>query len=136
MFSMSKRRVASLLSASALIASFAVASGPAAVEAATPALKVTVNCYSNPERTVVHNNRSKAITIKTVGSIYRPYSNEPISVYKRLAPGATVTFYSGYGASSSNPRTLTRQYIFNNEVGSAEGARVKDTAGNTYTDRC
>ena len=85
---------------------------------------------------MVHNNRSKAITIKTVGSIYRPYSNEPISVYKRLAPGATVTFYSGYGASSSNPRTLTRQYIFNNEVGSAEGARVKDTAGNTYTDRC
>ncbi len=136
MISIDKRRLASLVSASALMATFVVASAPTAVEAATPALRVTVNCYSNPERTVVHNNRSKAITIKTVGSIYRPYSNEPFAVYKRLAPGATVTFLSGYGASSSNSRTLTRQYIYNNEVGSSEGARVKDTNGNSYTDRC
>ncbi len=136
MISITKRRLASLVSASAIIATFAVAAGPATAEAATPALKVTVNCYSNPERTVVHNNRSHAITIKSVGSIYRPYSNEPVFVYKRLAAGATVTFYSGYGASSSNPRTLTRQYIYNNEVGSAEGARVKDTNGHTYSDRC
>jgi hypothetical protein len=110
--------------------------GGRTVEASVPALSVHVYCYSNPERVVVHNNRSFAITINSVGSRYQPYSNEPIWVGYRLAAGKSVTFYSGNGASYSNPRTLTRRYIFNNTVGSVEGARVKRSNGTTYSDRC
>ena len=110
--------------------------GVATTEASTPALSVRVSCYSNPEKVVVHNNRSRAITITTVGSRYQPYSYEPVRVNYRLGAGKTVTFYAGNGASASNPRTLTRNYIFNNEVGSNEGAKVKASNGNVYGDRC
>jgi hypothetical protein len=40
-----------------------------------PALTVTVACKATSERT--QNNRNKALTIKKVGSIYRPNSYEP-----------------------------------------------------------
>jgi len=105
-------------------------------EAAKPAIKVTVYCYSNPERVVIRNNRSKALTIRNVGSIYQPYSSEPFYVRYRLGAGKTVTFKSGYGASASSSKTLTRQYIFNNDVGSREGARVRLSNGVAYVDRC
>ena len=94
-----------------------MATGPNTVVAATPALKVTVSCYSTRERTVIHNNRSHAITIKSVGSIYKPYSSEPYIVNKRLAAGATITYYTGSGASYSNSHTITRRSIYNNSVG-------------------
>ena len=46
--------------------------------------------------------------------------------------GASVTFESGYDA---NHNVLTRQYIFNSDVGSKEGARVTTSIGR-YVDRC
>lgn len=52
---------------------------PKPAQARLPALTVTVACKSTPERTRVKNNRNRAITIKTVGSIYRPYSYEPFN---------------------------------------------------------
>ncbi len=55
---------------------------------------------------------------------------------RTLGAGNSITFYSGPGASSSNSNTLTRAYIFNNDVGSTEGARVKTSTGNRYSDRC
>jgi hypothetical protein len=109
---------------------------PDAAEGSTPALKVTVYCYSNPERTVIHNNRSFAVTIKSIKSIYQPRSNEPFYVSYSIPAGATRTFYSGYAADSGHPRTLTRQYIYANTVGSSEGARVVRSNGNVYGDRC
>ena len=102
-------------------------------EAATPALTVTVACKATPETTRVKNNRNRAITIKTVGSIYRPYSYEPFRVDRRLAAGRTVTFESGSGA---NTNKLTGSYIYNNDVGSTEGARVVTKSGTRYSDRC
>lgn len=107
-----------------------------ATSAATAALTVRVDCYSNPEKTVVRNNTSSTITIRTVGSIYQPYSSEPFSVGYRLAAGKSVTFYTGNGASASSSRTLTRRYIYNNDVGTSEGARVRASNGKTYVDRC
>jgi hypothetical protein len=105
-------------------------------DASTPALSVSVGCYSNPERTIIHNNRSYAVTIKSIGSIYRPYRSEPYYVYRRLAAGRTVTYYTGYGASASSTYTLTRRYIYNNTVGSLEGARVRTTSGLVFVRRC
>jgi hypothetical protein len=57
---------------------------PQPAQARLPALTVSVACKATPERTHVTNNRNRAITIKTVGSIYRPYSYEPFRVDRRL----------------------------------------------------
>ena len=138
-----------LLRAYALVLAFVLAiavyaltivlpSGPVAprlAEAATPAVTVTTGCYTNPETTRVKNNRSTAITLRTVGSIYQPRTNEPFAVNRTLAAGATVTFRTGYAASSTSALTLTRQYIYENNVGTSEGARVATSVG-TFADRC
>jgi hypothetical protein len=88
---------------------------------------------ATPETTRVKNNRNRAITIKTVGSIYQPYSYEPFRVDFRLGAGNAVTFESG---SEANNHVLTKSYIYNNDVGSKEGARVVTKSGNRFVDRC
>jgi len=103
------------------------------VQASTPALTVTVACKATPETTRVKNNRNRAITIKTVGSIYQPYSYEPFRVDFRLGAGNSVTFESG---SEANNHVLTKSYIYNNNAGSKEGARVVTKSGNRFVDRC
>ncbi len=106
---------------------------PRPAEAVTPALTVTVACQATPETTRVKNNRTAAVTIRTVGSIYQPYSYEPITVNRRLAGGKTITFESGSGADQNK---LTGSYIYNNDVGTQEGARVTTTSGARFIDRC
>ncbi|HET7271783.1 MAG TPA: hypothetical protein VFI90_11930, partial [Rubrobacter sp.] len=71
-------------------------------------------------------------TIRSVGSIYQPRSNEPFHVSRNLGRGKPITFESAYAA---NHNTLTRQYIYNSDVGSKEGARVVTSAG-IFVDRC
>jgi hypothetical protein len=106
---------------------------PEPAQARMPALTVTVACKATPERTHVKNNRNRAITIKKVGSIYQPRSNEPFRVDRRLGGGNSVTFESGSGA---NNNTLTGAFIYNNDVGSKEGARVVTGSGAHFVDRC
>jgi len=104
--------------------------------AAGSGLRVVVSCYSNPEKVRVTNVSSRSIRITKVGLIYQPTSSEPYSVSRTLSAGSSITFYSGSAASYSNRNTMTRSFIFNDDVGSSEGARVKTSSGNTYTDRC
>jgi hypothetical protein len=104
------------------------------VQASTPAVTITLDCYSSRERTTIRNNRSTTVTIRTVGSLYKPYSNEPFSVNRRLAAGKSVTYYTGSGASYSSSFTLTRRNIYNNTA-YGEGARVTSSVG-TFTKRC
>jgi hypothetical protein len=106
---------------------------PHPAQARPPALTVTVACKATPEVTRVENNRSRRITIKKVGSIYQPRSNEPFTVNRRLRANRTIRFESGSGADRN---VLTRQYIYNNDVGSKEGARVTTGAGTRFVDRC
>ena len=106
---------------------------PQPAQARTPALTVSVACKATPERTHVKNNRNRAITIKTVGSIYRPYSYEPFRMNRRLGGGKSVTFESGSGA---NHNKLTGSFIYNNDVGSKEGARIVAGSGVRFVDRC
>lgn len=100
---------------------------------APPQLAVTANCYGNPETTVIKNVGSGPVTLTSVGSLYQPRSNEPFSVSRTLQPGQSVTYQTGAAASSN---VLTQQYIYNNDVGSTEGARVRTSTGATFTDRC
>ena len=95
-------------------------------------VNVSVSCESNPERTRVENNTNGRITVKKVGSIYRPYSEEPFRVNVRLGRGQSVTFESG---DDANSRTLTRKYIYNNDAGRKEGTRVRTSVGG-FVDRC
>jgi hypothetical protein len=106
---------------------------PQPAQARLPALTVTVACKATPERTHIKNNRNRAITIKTVGSLYQPYSYEPFKVNRKLGGGNSVTFESGSGA---NHNKLTGSFIYNNDVGSKEGARVVTGSGARFVDRC
>ena len=106
---------------------------PHPAQARPPALTVTVACKATPEVTRVENNRNRKITIKKVGSIYQPRSNEPFTVNRTLRAGAVIRFESGYDADQN---VLTNQYIYNNEVGSKEGARVTTASGARFVDRC
>src|SRR5918999_1675261 len=60
------------------------------------------------------NNANRFITIKTVGSIYRPYTYEPFVVNRKLRPNRTITFQSGSKAKGGNE--LTTAYIYNSDV--------------------
>jgi hypothetical protein len=104
---------------------------PRAADAAS-GVKVMVACKGTPETTRVENNTKHRITVKKVGSVHQPRSNEPFRVGVKLARGKSVTFESGYDANS---RVLTKQYIYDNEVGSKEGARVATSVGR-FVDRC
>ena len=83
-------------------------------------VNVTARCGGNPEKVIVENNTRHRIKVKTVGSIYRPRSNEPFHVGRTLRRGRTITFESGPAADRN---VLTHQYVFNSDVGSKVGAR-------------
>ena len=106
---------------------------PQPAQARLPALTVTVACKVTPERTYIKNTRNRVMTIKTVGSIYQPYSYEPFQVNRKLGGGNSVTFESGSGA---NQNKLTGSFIYNNDVGSKEGARIVTGSGARFVDRC
>lgn len=95
-------------------------------------VNVTAKCDGNPEKVIVTNNTRHRIKIRTVGSIYRPRSNEPFRVDRTLRRGRSIAFESG---PSANRNVLTRQYVFNSDVGSREGARVATSVGRC-ADRC
>ena len=108
--------------------------GALSVRPAEAAARVTVTarCDGNPERVIVANNTRQRIKVRTVGSIYRPCSNEPFHVDRTLRRGRAITFQSGPAA---NRNVLSRQYVFNSDVGSREGARVRTSIGR-FADRC
>jgi hypothetical protein len=95
-------------------------------------VNVTAKCDGNPEKVIVQNNTRHRIKVKRVTSIYRPYDFEPITVNKTIRRGGSATFESGPRA---NNNVLTKQYIFNSDVGSREGARVATSIGR-FGDRC
>jgi hypothetical protein len=99
---------------------------------AASGVKVTVGCRSNPETARVENNTNHRIKIKSVGSVYKPRSNEPFRIGDGLGPGRSVVFESG---DDANHDVLTGQYIYNNDAGSKEGVTVSTSAGR-FSDRC
>lgn len=130
----SRRRTLGGILALSIVVLGLPAVSPSTTDAATAALTVSVGCYASREKTTIRNNRSATVTIKTVGSLYKPRSNEPFSVNRKLAAGKSVSFYTGSGASASSSTTLTRQSIFSNDVAS-EGVRVTSSVG-TFSKRC
>jgi hypothetical protein len=108
--------------------------GGLAVRPAEAAARVTVTarCDGNPEKVIVTNNTRHRIEVRRVTSIYQPRSNEPFRVDRTLGRGRSIAFESGPAA---NRNVLTRQYVFNSDVGTKEGARVATSVGR-FADRC
>lgn len=92
----SMSRLRPVLFALALLAPILLGGVTHPVEAVT-GVRIVVNCFSNPETTRVMNKTAGTITIRTVGSIYQPYSYEPIPVNRTLPPGSSISFQSGGG---------------------------------------
>jgi hypothetical protein len=126
--------IASALALALTMVGSAQERGISSVRAADAAARVgvTAKCDGNPEKVIVKNNTRHRIKIKKVGSIYRPYDYEPKIFNKILGRGKTATFESGPAA---NHNVISKQYIFNSDVGSREGARVATSIGR-YVDRC
>ncbi len=103
-----------------------------AIGGAVARVNVMARCDGNPEKVIVINNTRHRIEVRRVTSIYQPRSNEPFRVDCTLGRGRSITFQSGPAA---NRNVLTRQYIFNSDVGSKEGARVATSVG-SFADRC
>ena len=100
---------------------------------AAPAVKVSVRCDSNPEAVRVTNNSRRAITVRTVGSVYQPRPEEPYRVNRTIKRGKSAVFESAPRADGVNE--LTGNCIFNSDVGRKEGARVATSVGR-FLDRC
>jgi hypothetical protein len=98
---------------------------------AASSVKITLHCYSNPEKTKITNVGTHSFKITKVGSTYQPYSYEPFRVSKTLAPGQSVTYQTGRAARGTN--ALTRNYIYNDN--GKDGAKVVTSVG-TFTKHC
>lgn len=90
-------------------------------------VSVSVSCRTNPERVTIHNNRSSALTIKSIESIYRPTADEPFYVYQPLPAGTTITYRFGSGDGDNK---LSEGRIFADRV-ATEGVRVAAGGGKT-----
>lgn len=90
-----------------------------------PSIEVSVDCASSPERVTVSNNRTKPVTVKSVGSTYQRRAGEPYRVNKVLKPGRSVTYTFGSGKGG---RRLSGSFIFDNEA-AKEGVLVKTSKG-------
>jgi hypothetical protein len=97
--------------------------GPGSTGAAT--VNITLSCYSNPELTTVTNTTGSPIEIRTIKSTWEPQDFEPIRVDRRLGPGKSIRFQSGFGATTN---VLTRNFIYydNREL---DGVRVVTSIG-------
>lgn len=130
---MAPRRIPRVLTLVVLVAlSASVGASWPVHRAQAAAISIRLGCYSDPEVVSITNNRSERIFISTIGPIYQPQSNEPFAVNRRLNAGAIITFHSGPNATRN---VLTRQFIFNNRVGAAEGVKVVTNVG-AFIFRC
>lgn len=131
---MALRRMTRVLALALLLAVPATAGTTLPVPRATSAAAIAVRlgCYSDPETVTITNELGRPIWLATIGSLYRPRSNEPFEVGRRLNASGVVTFRSGQRAAGN---VLTRQFIFNNDVGRAEGVAIVTSVG-AFRQRC
>lgn len=94
-------------------------------------VKITLKCYSNPEKTTITNNGTVTFKVTRLGSTYQTYSYEPFVISKTLTPGQSVTYQTGRAASGAY--ALSRNYIYNDN--GKDGTRIRTNVG-TFTKHC
>ncbi len=90
-------------------------------------ITLAVACSTVPESTTISNNTDAALDLSqfTLASIDDPQQEQIFPLTGILAPGASISFQSGAGASGS---VLTTAYIYDNENAS-EGATLTTPFG-------
>ena len=117
-----------------VIAAIALAAPDQSTPASSPPIVVTVACQGRPELTTIRNTSPMPVALRTLSSLYRPYDGvEPFALDVTLAPGQTVTYQTGSGASGAG--RLYGQPIYNDEEATAEGVRVETSVG-TFVQTC
>ena len=97
-------------------------------------LEVTIDCKNLPEWVKIKNVGQGPVTITGLESLYQKKSIEPFTLNKTLEPGQGIIYRSGTTGSYAN--VLTSQYLYNPNVGEAEGARIFTKTGKTFVVRC
>ena len=97
-------------------------------------LEVTVDCQNLPEWAKIINVGQGPVTITGLESLYDQKSIEPFQLNKTLQPGQGLIYRSGTTGSYYN--VLTSQYLYNPNVGSAEGVRIYTSTGKRFVTRC
>jgi lipoprotein-anchoring transpeptidase ErfK/SrfK len=97
-------------------------------------LDVTIDCQKLPEWVKVVNVGQGPVTLTGIESLYEKKSIEPFTLNKTLQPGQGIIYRSGTTGSYAN--ILTSQYLYNPNVGSAEGARIFTATGKVFVVRC
>src|SRR5687767_9289194 len=88
---------------------------------ATGVIRVSMDCNSDPERTIIFNSTTQALNLETwkLTSLYRPITGiEPISLSGVVQPGSSISFLTGTGG----PPGFDQQIYNPNEP--SEGARL------------
>ena len=96
-------------------------------------LQVSINCTGVPETTTIKNVGEGTVTLSRLTSLYNAGGGEPFALNRQLAPGATITFSTGTGTGANK---LSNQFIYNDDAGDVEGARVTVSTGKTFTKYC
>jgi hypothetical protein len=78
------------------------------------------------EYVTVSNHSPQAITIQSVGSLYKPRADEPFPRDDRLRPGGSITYEAGSGARRN---TLTRESTIFRNTAREEGVQVQTSVG-------
>lgn len=96
-------------------------------------LTVSIDCQGVPETTTIKNVGEGTVTLSRLTSLYNAGGGEPFAINRQLAPGQTITFSTGTG---TGPNKLSSQFIYNDDAGDVEGARVTVSTGKTFTTYC
>ena len=118
------------------------ASGQGAIEsqqerssASGAPIQIALDCDSTPEVVRVTNRLNRALTVRTISSLYAPrQGEEPYSVNRQLQAGATGAFR--FGRDISGPNVLSNNYIFNSEVPPRDEGVIVGTSVGRFLFRC
>lgn len=93
-------------------------------------LQVSIDCAGSPETTTIKNIGQGTAKLAT---LYSLYGGETFSLNKSLAPGQTIIYRSGSGTGAN---FISRNYIYNQDAGTAEGVRITAATGKTFIKTC
>src|SRR5215210_9116409 len=99
--------------------------------AQTGTITLTVDCDADPEQTTLTNTTDQPLNVGAwrLASLYQPREGESYQLTAGpLAPGESRTYWTGEGAPTGTPLTLTRQFIYENDAPS-EGAGLTTPYG-------
>jgi lipoprotein-anchoring transpeptidase ErfK/SrfK len=116
-----------------------VPGSPTATETSTPTLstttsdiKITLNCWGDPETTRIDNLGDAEITIISITSKADPTVDEPYTVNRKLGAGRTVIYRSGPGATSGSVLTTNNLYV--GTMSPNEGVHIETSVGAVEAD--